>query len=115
MSSTTGFWGLFFQSWLANEVEVLVSTEEARRHLADLLEDRKILAKELLQLKEKKDAGENPPPKLRVRGKFPFSHPTPLTVQQYWIHSSLSCLTCSLRRWGWIPSFLGEKVNISIL
>uniref|UniRef100_A0A8C3XDY2 Kinesin family member 4A n=1 Tax=Cyanoderma ruficeps TaxID=181631 RepID=A0A8C3XDY2_9PASS len=30
-------------SWLANEVEVLVSTEEARRYLADLLEDRKIL------------------------------------------------------------------------
>ncbi|XP_054025544.1 chromosome-associated kinesin KIF4A [Dryobates pubescens] len=55
------------KSWLANEVEVLVSTEEARRHLADLLEDRKILAQEILQLKEKKEAGENPPPKLRRR------------------------------------------------
>ncbi|XP_064933426.1 chromosome-associated kinesin KIF4 isoform X1 [Columba livia] len=55
------------KSWLANEVEVLVSTEEARRHLADLLEDRKILAQELHQLKEKKEAGENPPPKLRRR------------------------------------------------
>uniref|UniRef100_A0A8C5TGB0 Kinesin family member 4A n=1 Tax=Malurus cyaneus samueli TaxID=2593467 RepID=A0A8C5TGB0_9PASS len=55
------------KNWLANEVEVLVSTEEARRHLADLLEDRKILAKELHQLKEKKEAGENPPPKLRRR------------------------------------------------
>ncbi|NXL34553.1 KIF4 protein, partial [Glaucidium brasilianum] len=55
------------KSWLANEVEVLVSTEEARRHLADLLEDRKILAQELLQLKEKKEAGENPPLKLRRR------------------------------------------------
>ncbi|NXC43786.1 KIF4 protein, partial [Penelope pileata] len=55
------------KSWLANEVEVLVSTEEARRHLADLLEDRKILAQELLQLKEKKESGENPPPKLRRR------------------------------------------------
>ncbi|NXF99803.1 KIF4 protein, partial [Sakesphorus luctuosus] len=55
------------KSWLANEVEVLVSTEEARRHLADLLEDRKILAQELQQLREKKDAGENPPPKLRRR------------------------------------------------
>ncbi|XP_021262215.1 chromosome-associated kinesin KIF4A isoform X2 [Numida meleagris] len=55
------------KSWLANEVEVLVSTEEARRHLADLLEDRKILAQELLQLKEKKDSGENPPSKLRRR------------------------------------------------
>ncbi|KAM6353840.1 chromosome-associated kinesin KIF4A isoform 5-T7 [Alca torda] len=55
------------KSWLANEVEVLVSTEEARWHLADLLEDRKILAQELLQLKEKKEAGENPPLKLRRR------------------------------------------------
>ncbi|KFV42923.1 Chromosome-associated kinesin KIF4, partial [Tyto alba] len=55
------------KSWLSNEVEVLVSTEEARRHLADLLEDRKILAQELLQLKEKKEAGENPPLKLRRR------------------------------------------------
>ncbi|NWU47700.1 KIF4 protein, partial [Dromas ardeola] len=55
------------KSWLANEVEVLVSTEEARRHLADLLEDRKILAQELLQLKQKKEAGENPPLKLRRR------------------------------------------------
>ncbi|XP_027580754.1 chromosome-associated kinesin KIF4A isoform X1 [Pipra filicauda] len=55
------------KSWLANEVEVLVSTEEARRHLADLLEDRKILAQELQQLKEKKESGENPPPKLRRR------------------------------------------------
>ncbi|XP_074910218.1 chromosome-associated kinesin KIF4A isoform X4 [Buteo buteo] len=55
------------KSWLANEVEVLVSTEEARRHLADLLEDRKILAQELLQLKESKEAGEKLPPKLRRR------------------------------------------------
>ncbi|NXK18929.1 KIF4 protein, partial [Arenaria interpres] len=55
------------KSWLANEVEVLVSTEEARRHLTDLLEDRKILAQELLQLKERKEAGENPPLKLRRR------------------------------------------------
>ncbi|NXY76586.1 KIF4 protein, partial [Glareola pratincola] len=55
------------KSWLANEVEVLVSTEEAQRHLTDLLEDRKILAQELLQLKEKKEAGENPPLKLRRR------------------------------------------------
>uniref|UniRef100_A0A663EZ44 Kinesin family member 4A n=1 Tax=Aquila chrysaetos chrysaetos TaxID=223781 RepID=A0A663EZ44_AQUCH len=62
------------KSWLANEVEVLVSTEEARRHLADLLEDRKILAQELLQLKESKEAGEKLPLKLRVREReMPFS------------------------------------------
>lgn len=59
---------LFLQSWLVNEVEVLVSTEEARRHLAGLLEDRKILAEDLLQLKKKKETGENPPLKLRVSG-----------------------------------------------
>lgn len=45
----------------------MVSTEEAKRHLNDLLEDRKILAQDVAQLKEKKDSGENPPPKLRVR------------------------------------------------
>uniref|UniRef100_A0A7M4EQ76 Kinesin family member 4A n=1 Tax=Crocodylus porosus TaxID=8502 RepID=A0A7M4EQ76_CROPO len=55
------------KSWLVNEVEVLVSTEEARRHLAGLLEDRKILAEDLLQLKKKKETGENPPLKLRVK------------------------------------------------
>ncbi|XP_039697663.1 chromosome-associated kinesin KIF4A [Pteropus medius] len=55
------------KNWLANEIEVMVSTEEAKRHLNDLLEDRKILAQELAQLKEKRDSGENPPPKLRRR------------------------------------------------
>ncbi|KAM6253531.1 chromosome-associated kinesin KIF4A [Porphyrio hochstetteri] len=68
-SQSRGMEGLAarIKSWLANEVEVLVSTEEARRHLADLLEDRTILAQELLQLKEKKEAGENPPLKIRRR------------------------------------------------
>ncbi|XP_074064455.1 chromosome-associated kinesin KIF4A isoform X2 [Macrotis lagotis] len=55
------------KNWLGNEIEVMVSTEEAKRHLNDLLEDRKILAQELVQLKQKNDAGENPPPKLRRR------------------------------------------------
>ncbi|KAM4878385.1 chromosome-associated kinesin KIF4A [Sylvia borin] len=55
------------KSWLADEVEVLVSIEEARKHLADLLEDRKVLAENLRELKEMKDAGENPPPKIRRR------------------------------------------------
>ncbi|XP_013009167.1 chromosome-associated kinesin KIF4A [Cavia porcellus] len=55
------------KSWLGNEIEVMVSTEEAKRHLNDLLEDRKILAQDLAQLKEKKESGENPPPKLRRR------------------------------------------------
>ncbi|XP_066106128.1 chromosome-associated kinesin KIF4A isoform X1 [Saccopteryx bilineata] len=55
------------KSWLGNEIEVMVSTEEAKRHLNDLLEDRKILAQDLAQLKEKNESGENPPPKLRRR------------------------------------------------
>ncbi|ELW68017.1 Chromosome-associated kinesin KIF4A [Tupaia chinensis] len=55
------------KNWLGNEIEVMVSTEEAKRHLNDLLEDRKILAQDLAQLKEKRESGENPPPKLRRR------------------------------------------------
>ncbi|OCT65724.1 hypothetical protein XELAEV_18041964mg [Xenopus laevis] len=55
------------KNWLANEVEVLVSTEEAQRHLNDLLEDRKILAQDIAQLKQKTDAGERIPTKIRRR------------------------------------------------
>ncbi|XP_023700548.1 kinesin family member 4 [Paramormyrops kingsleyae] len=55
------------KSWLTNEVELLVSTEEARRHLHDLLEDRKILAEEISQLKQKLEAGERPTAKVRRR------------------------------------------------
>ena len=55
------------KSWLGNEIEVMVSTEEAKRHLNDLLEDRKILAQDVAQLKLKMESGENPPPKLRRR------------------------------------------------
>uniref|UniRef100_A0A673XNR9 Kinesin family member 4 n=1 Tax=Salmo trutta TaxID=8032 RepID=A0A673XNR9_SALTR len=46
------------KTWLLNEVEVMVSTGEARRHLQDLLEDRKILAEEISQLKQQMEAGE---------------------------------------------------------
>ncbi|XP_056395573.1 chromosome-associated kinesin KIF4A [Hyla sarda] len=55
------------KSWLANEVEVLVSIEEAQGHLNDLLEDRKILAHDIAQLKQKRDAGERIPAKIRRR------------------------------------------------
>ncbi|CAO2623564.1 Chromosome-associated kinesin KIF4 [Lemmus lemmus] len=55
------------KNWLGNEIEVMVSTEEAKRHLNDLLEDRKILAQDVAQLKERKQSEENPPPKLRRR------------------------------------------------
>ncbi|KAM6969998.1 kinesin family member 4 [Aplochiton taeniatus] len=55
------------KNWLLNEVEVLVSTEEARRHLKDLLEDRKILAQDINQLKQQRDAGERPSAKIRRR------------------------------------------------
>ncbi|XP_012383481.2 chromosome-associated kinesin KIF4A [Dasypus novemcinctus] len=53
------------KNWLGNEIEVMVSTEEAKRHLNDLLEDRKILAQDVAQLKEKRESGENLPAKLR--------------------------------------------------
>ncbi|XP_068103733.1 chromosome-associated kinesin KIF4A [Hyperolius riggenbachi] len=55
------------KNWLSNEVEVLVSTEEAQRHLNDLLEDRKILAQDIAQLKQKSEAGERIPAKIRRR------------------------------------------------
>ncbi|KAG8448188.1 hypothetical protein GDO86_015325 [Hymenochirus boettgeri] len=55
------------KNWLANEVEVHVSTVEAQRHLNDLLEDRKILSQDIAQLKEKRDAGDGIPTKIRRR------------------------------------------------
>ncbi|KAF7659331.1 hypothetical protein LDENG_00299450 [Lucifuga dentata] len=55
------------KTWLLNEVEVLVSTEEARRHLKDLLEDRKMLAHEINHLKQQIEAGDRPAPKIRRR------------------------------------------------
>ncbi|XP_010342895.3 chromosome-associated kinesin KIF4B [Saimiri boliviensis] len=55
------------KNWLGNEIEVMVSTEEAKRHLKDLLEDRKILAQDVAHLKEKRESGETPPPKLQRR------------------------------------------------
>ncbi|XP_070699544.1 kinesin family member 4 [Pempheris klunzingeri] len=55
------------KTWFLNEVEVLVSTEEARRHLNDLLEDRKVLAQEINHLKQQMEAGERPAAKIRRR------------------------------------------------
>uniref|UniRef100_A0A674MCW8 Kinesin family member 4 n=1 Tax=Takifugu rubripes TaxID=31033 RepID=A0A674MCW8_TAKRU len=61
------------KTWVLNEVEVMVSTEEARRHLNDLLEDRKVLAQEINHLKQQMEAGHRPASKIRVRMKIPFS------------------------------------------
>ncbi|KAJ0004319.1 hypothetical protein NQD34_010533 [Periophthalmus magnuspinnatus] len=55
------------KAWLFNEVEVMVSTEEARRHLNDLLEDRKVLAQDINHLKEQIEAGGRPASKIRRR------------------------------------------------
>ncbi|XP_049890192.1 kinesin family member 4 [Epinephelus moara] len=55
------------KTWLLNEVEVMVSTEEARRHLNDLLEDRKVLAQEINHLKQQMEAGDRPAAKIRRR------------------------------------------------
>uniref|UniRef100_A0A4W5QGS3 Kinesin family member 4 n=1 Tax=Hucho hucho TaxID=62062 RepID=A0A4W5QGS3_9TELE len=72
------------KTWLLNEVEVLVSTGEARRHLQDLLEDRKILAEEISQLKQQMEAGERPAAKVRiitVRGHVLFHGFPPRSAQ----------------------------------
>ncbi|XP_028633120.1 chromosome-associated kinesin KIF4A-like [Grammomys surdaster] len=53
------------KNWLSNEIEVMVSTEEVKRHLSDLLEERKIIALDVAQLKDNKGPGENPTPKLQ--------------------------------------------------
>ncbi|EGW10226.1 chromosome-associated kinesin KIF4A [Cricetulus griseus] len=53
------------KNWLRNEIEVRISTEEVKLHLNDLLEERKILAMNVAQLRENKEPGENPPPKLQ--------------------------------------------------
>ncbi|XP_068457502.1 kinesin family member 4 isoform X2 [Clinocottus analis] len=55
------------KTWLLNEVEVMVSTEEARRHLNDLLEDRKVLAQDINHLKQQIEAGDRPAAKIRRR------------------------------------------------
>lgn len=55
------------KNWLRKETEVMISTEEVKRHLNDLREERKILALDVAQLKESKKPGENPPPKLQRR------------------------------------------------
>lgn len=75
----------------------MVSTEEAKRHLNDLLEDRKILAQDVAQLKEKVESGENPPPKLRVSAlwKYVTNDQTPhspeaLTTLENYFPSSTS-------------------------
>lgn len=44
-----------------------MSTEEARRHLSDLLEDRKVLAQEINTLKQQMEEGHRPAAKIRVR------------------------------------------------
>ncbi|CAN9501651.1 unnamed protein product [Ophioblennius macclurei] len=55
------------KAWLLDEVEVMVSTDEARRHLNDLLDDRKVLAQEINHLKEQMEAGDRPAQKIRRR------------------------------------------------
>uniref|UniRef100_A0A2K5ETJ1 Kinesin family member 4B n=1 Tax=Aotus nancymaae TaxID=37293 RepID=A0A2K5ETJ1_AOTNA len=53
------------KNWLGNEIEIMVSTEEAKHHLKDLLEDKKILAQDVAHLKGKRESGETPLPKLQ--------------------------------------------------
>uniref|UniRef100_A0A3P8VUP4 Kinesin family member 4 n=1 Tax=Cynoglossus semilaevis TaxID=244447 RepID=A0A3P8VUP4_CYNSE len=88
------------KAWLLNEVELMVSTEEARRHLSDLLEDRKVLAQEVNHLKQQLEAGERPAAKIRRRTLIISeleSHgalETPLTKQVENLETEMS-LRCS--------------------
>uniref|UniRef100_A0A673BAG2 Chromosome-associated kinesin KIF4-like n=1 Tax=Sphaeramia orbicularis TaxID=375764 RepID=A0A673BAG2_9TELE len=67
------------KAWLLNEVELMVSTEEARRHLNDLLDDRKVLAQEINHLKQQIEAGDRPAAKIRLETQGALE--TPLTKQ----------------------------------
>ena len=40
-----------FQSWLSHEVEVLVSVSQARQTLENLIDDRKLLSRQLAELR----------------------------------------------------------------
>lgn len=64
----------------------MVSTEEARRHLSDLLEDRKVLAQEINNLKQQMEAGDRPAAKIRVRIKI-LSSSAHLWVEKNTLHS----------------------------
>lgn len=54
-----------FQSWLSHEVEVLVSVGQARQALENLIDDRKLLSRQLAELRNQlEDEDEEPAAKV---------------------------------------------------
>ncbi|XP_010774819.1 chromosome-associated kinesin KIF4-like [Notothenia coriiceps] len=78
------------KNWLLNEVEVMVSTEEARRHLNDLLDDRKVLAQEINHLKQQMETGDRPAAKIRSPGGKSPEFGDWLSVEAAWGLRALS-------------------------
>ena len=50
-----------FQSWLRHEVEVLVSVGQARQTLENLIDDRKLLSRQLAELRNQVEDEDNEP------------------------------------------------------
>uniref|UniRef100_A0A2K5JZU5 Kinesin motor domain-containing protein n=1 Tax=Colobus angolensis palliatus TaxID=336983 RepID=A0A2K5JZU5_COLAP len=53
------------KNWLGNKIEVMVTTQEAKRHLMGSLKIERSWFRMWLNSKKKKESGENPPPKLQ--------------------------------------------------
>lgn len=58
---------VLLQSWLSHEVEVLVSVGQARQTLENLIEDRKVLSRQLAELRNQ-EQDEDDEPATKVRG-----------------------------------------------
>ncbi|KAL7977745.1 hypothetical protein Chor_009694, partial [Crotalus horridus] len=103
------------KNWLMNEVEVLVSIQEARHHLNDLLDDRKTLAKEIALLKEKQEAGEVLPSKYRPANSLtPFHRSAQIAdLQQKLLDAETSDRT--KQRWENIATLSEAKCGIKYL
>ena len=50
-----------FQSWLRHEVEVLLSVGQARQTLENLIDDRKLLSRQLAELRNQVEDEDNEP------------------------------------------------------
>ena len=55
------FFFLSLQSWLSHEVEVLVSVGQAKQTLENLIEDRKVLSRQLAELRNQEQDEDNEP------------------------------------------------------
>ena len=59
--STWTLFSISFQSWLSHEVEVLVSVGQARQTLENLIDDRKVLSRQLAELRSQEQDEDDEP------------------------------------------------------